>query len=316
MKTSLTLVVAGVFVVTFPVYLYAQELQSVQTTQVEAQQGRVLLDSDSNETDSLTDPGQTQEGADVFIKLDDIKGESGDDGDPDQPIIIGNIPNEDEDAESGAQHNQTDLEFIRERDSALPGWGADADADISSSEQDSSAAKKPKEIVVVGSKVRDAAAKGVEVRGWDPISKEVILKTEDIITEADLTDYATALLVSTEDVSSISVHGDVVGLTFDQSVKLFGLFPVAMTHQIDVSTDPDEVGRVKVRFPWWSFLTKIDISSDEIKDAVEEELDRDIAAKEDVDVVGTAQETRQFQMLSNTMKVLHDTAMAIIRKIG
>lgn len=349
MKTSFILVTVGAFIVALPVY--AQELQSIQTTEVEAQQGRALLDSDSNETDSVTDPGQTQESADVFLNFDGIEGEAkDDDGDPDQPIIIGTVPNEDTEPE--AQHNQTDLEFINVRDKALPSEVGGESEDIGSSNQTpgdddaesstlnpdkvegvvgqdaldddddnlgvgdgtSRASKKPKEIVVVGSKIREAMAGGVEVRGWDPVSKEVIFKRADIVTEEDLTDYATALLVSSKDVSSISVRDDVVGLTFDQSVKLFGLFRVAMEQKVDVSADPDEEGRVKVRFPWWSFLAKKDISADEIKAAVADELERDNIL--DVDAVEAGQEIRRIQTLSNTMKILHDTAMAIIRKIG
>ena len=146
--------------------------------------------------------------------------------------------------------------------------------------------------------------------------KRLFLRTKDIETEEDLTDYAGALLVSSDEVSSISVSDDVVSLTYDQPVKLFGLFSVAMKHRVDVASDPDKVGRVKVRFPWWSFLAKKDISADEIKTAVENELELNKETEEGVRGGLDQEEVLRLQTLGGTMKTLHDTAMAIIRKIG
>lgn len=318
MRTLFIFAIAVAFSTTLQVH--AHEPHGVSVAQA-AQHGRVLLDSDSNESGSIVNEEPPLEAVDQFLKIDDIKGESDDkaDGDPDRPVTTGDVSNSGSNSE--AQHDQTDLEFIRERAKVLPsevgGDGEDIGSAQKASDDDASrGAKKPKEIVVVGSKVREAQANGLEVRGWDPVSKEVVLKTEDIITEEDLTDYAEALLASGEDISSISVRDDVIGLTFDQQVKLLGLFSIRMEQHVDVSADSAEEGRVKVKFPWWAFLAKKDISADAIKVAVEDELKKDNVAEQDPDSLQTRQEVQELQTLGNTMKTLHDTAMAIIRKIG
>ena len=78
-------------------------------------------------------------------------------------------------------------------------------------------------------------------------------------------------------------------------------------------------GRVKVKFPWWHIFVKKTISVEEIEKAWDEELESvgDDIQLANIDLQNSLQKQAQtLQMMSNVSKMLHDTAMAVIRKIG
>lgn len=378
MKTILTLVVVGVFTGAFQVS--AQDLQSVEATQLTPQQGRVHLDSDSDVaaegdldqpivtgedqttttqpewTDyNISDPGVTdedeensgteqtdigftsetqlnesdedrdtdiidigegvpQENRAGYLKIGDIKGESG--------VVAEEVTSdlfvselEDEAKESGEKGGTEDIIIDDdELQEARSGYvkigdikgetqetraiyveikGIDGESDDSGSSQ----AKKPKEIVVVGSKVREAVEAGVVVRGWDPEKKEARIGADDVKTEDDLVDYAAGILASDELVSNIEIADSSIGVEIRQQVKLFGIFPAQMELRVDVATDPDEEGRVKVKFPWWAFLAGGALSAEEIETAIETDL------ADNVEVEQEQGSEQKYQSLSNILKV-------------
>lgn len=214
----------------------------------------------------------TTSGADVFIKIGDIKGES-------------------EESSSGNTENQFKVE------------------------EGESAAKKPKEIVVVGSKVR----------GWDPVKKEEIRgvapqRTDEVHNETDLAFLATRLFIENEDVPTedISLNFEKITWAYRQEAKLLGLFPLSLRHELEVDTRADSYGRIKVRFPWWHVFVSKPVSDVEIVALYDAEV-QSLGGGNIMDDPETPLLQRQaqtLQTLSNVSKALHDTAMAIIRKLG
>lgn len=151
----------------------------------------------------------------------------------------------------------------------------------------------PSEIRLVGSTIRHAVAQGVEVRGWDPETKEVRMQVTALQTQDDLEEYAAALLVSNEALRTFVVaeHGATVHA--GQQVKLFGFYPVVMNQEIEVATDENADDRVVVRSPWWSFLALNSLSESEIQVAIVHEL----ALQSELSAASVPEAARPFWML-------------------
>jgi hypothetical protein len=164
----------------------------------------------------------------------------------------------------------------------------------------------------------------VEVRGWNPKDKEAaktqysesdlnFILTRAARNEGDLEEYTKALSQSDPNIENIIVTESVVAMDYRFPAKLLGLIDLDYTYHAEV----DAFGRIKVKLPWWLFLTNNnagDVTSD-----LEEELSTvgDDAQLANIDLQNTLQKQQQtLQTMSNVSKAAHDTAMAIIRKIG
>jgi type VI protein secretion system component Hcp len=177
-------------------------------------------------------------------------------------------------------------------------------------------ASKPKEIVVVGSKVREVLrAQGVTkvtVRGWDPEKKEEISES-DVRNEADLGIMLVAAAQADKNIEEVSLNFEEIKVKYSSQGKLFGFIPV--DYLINVTADRNEeidnsaYGRVKVKFPWYRVFMKTGISRSELESELTEELDTDAGGSEVV------VEARAFNTISNTLKARHDIAMSIIRNM-
>jgi hypothetical protein len=101
-----------------------------------------------------------------------------------------------------------------------------------------------------------------------------------------------------------------VALDYSFPAKLLGFINLDYTYHAEV----DETGRIKVKLPWYLFLTQnnaADVTSD-----LEEQLttvgeDGQLA---NIDLQNSLQKQQQIlQTMSNVSKVRHDIAMASIR---
>jgi len=133
-----------------------------------------------------------QEAIDVFIKLGDIKGESSDEAM--------------EDDEAG------EVTFGDGETGARP--------------------SKPREIVVVGSKVKEVVrSSNVNVRGWDPEKKEMTISPDDINKSEDFLDFVGALTLSDENIEEVSFYFNKIEMEYDQPAKLFGFINMSMRNR-------------------------------------------------------------------------------------
>jgi len=220
----------------------------------------------------------TREAMDAFLKIGDVKGES------------------------------TDAE-MKDDESGTIRFG---DGERGAREPEASKGE-PKEIVVVGSKVRDEVqASGVEVRGWDPTTKKVTITPDDIETQENFVDFIGAVTLSDENIESVSFNFKKIVMEYDQPAKLFGFINIDMGATAEV----DEAGKVKVKFPWYRFLTRNNATEvkTNIQNSVGENGDQTPAQNQtDLDLL--RERARTFQTISNVMRVAHDTAMASIRNL-
>ena len=173
------------------------------------------------------------------------------------------------------------------------------------------AAKKPKEIVVVGSKVQDETEKERDAR----VEKATAVLQQPITSAEQLPNYLQAIADSDENVEELSLKDDVVTLSYKQPAKLFGFIPVqyTMTTAVEVrgwdpvKKDAESDGRIKVQLPWWILFASD--NADQVVADMEE-----ILANTSDEPLQKMQQT--LQTMSNVSKMHHDTAMAVIRKIG
>jgi type VI protein secretion system component Hcp len=245
------------------------------------------------------------------------------------------------------QNNQSDIEFLGERAGGVQMNKADLIAeletkaaifiklgDIKGESKDessetggngdviivggntSTSGSKPKEIVVVGSKVREAfSEQGIEkvtVRGWDPEKKEEVQGSA--LNESDLGLLVAVQTVGDENIEEVTLNFAKIKVEYSSEGKLFGFIPIS--YLIDVTAERSEeiegseYGRVKVRFPWYRAFMSTGLSRSDIEAEIKQEIEVSKTESE------LAAQARVFITISNILKVHHDTAMAIIRKIG
>jgi hypothetical protein len=209
--------------------------------------------------------GDAQEAVDAFLKLDDIKGES-------------------ENKSSKNDDESGDVKHGDKEDGATS----------------TTKFKKPKEIVILGSKIKDVVRNGkVEVRGWDPERKEVTIKPENVEGAQDFLDLVGATVASDKNIGKVAIGPEKIELEYAQPAKLFGFIPMSLTAKVVLSNKE----KPKVKFPWYAFFT-----SDNAKE-VEDEIDAlSLAWGAIPDTGDTQMQDRafRFQAVSNLLKASHD----------
>jgi len=220
-------------------------------------------------------------------------------GDPDQPIITGNVYNEND---SSGGTNEITMDDT---------GGAEG--------------SKPKELVVVGSKLiskvvetkgsGDVIIKGSKIKENAPEfdddhDKWIEILALTVETEEDLQAFAVAMVYNDVNIEEVTFGFQKISIDYSQPAKLFGFIDIDYTYHAEV----DELGRIKVQFPWWMFLTQN--TANDITLELEEQLGED-SELANIDLQNSLQKQQQtLQTMSNVMKSHHDTAMLIIRKAG
>jgi len=175
--------------------------------------------------------------------------------------------------------------------------------DIKGESDGAAGASKPKEIVVVGSKVRASEA------SFDVFFD---IDTGVVEDEDDLALHAAVLAQNDENVEEVSIQTEMISLSYKMPVRLFGIIPATMTQVAQVKADPEATDRVQVRLPWWHVLSAVEVTKEEYEEALREE----IVQYDESDLEFLQRQQQTLQTISNVSKMLHDTAMAVIRKIG
>lgn len=143
-----------------------------------------------------------------------------------------------------------------------------------------------------------------------PTQRAAILR-RSIRTVGQLKIFTKALSESDENIRQVTLGDEKIEISYRQKAKLFGLIPMNYLLKTTV-----EDGEVAVKQPWWHFLARDDVKT--YKEELQNQLDLlgDIDP-EDPDLEAKLQKQQQtLQTISNVSKMLHDTGMAIIRKIG
>jgi len=185
----------------------------------------------------------------------------------------GNEGKQDDDGDASVvQHNQTDFEFLSE--SAV-------------------------------------SVKAVEVRGWDPKQKQEFLVTVKTYAEVksgqELENFAKGVLVHDENIKSINLEEESTKVEYRMPAKLFGIFN--SSHK--VSVEADKQSRIKVKFPWFSFLFKKSVSAKELEADVKTALPE----VDDEVIVGFENRIQTLLSISDVLKTKHDTVKNSINNV-
>jgi hypothetical protein len=159
---------------------------------------------------------------------------------------------------------------------------------------------------------------GVTVRGWDYTKKEEILDAapedpSDVATKEDLELFVMSTVEADANMESVSFNFDKIVIHYATSGRLFGIIPLTFTEVVELDTDPTSktVGRVKVKFPWFRFLLRPDISAGEVEEAAEKGHDKWIA----LDSWSATDQAEAFASVSNILKTRHDTVKNSISNV-
>jgi len=283
------------------VAVHAQGLQlQAESTEKNVQQGRMLLDSDTNESAN----------GNVETEFKVEEGEMAD-GDPDRPLITGQAANDsenqgiehedigitsDDSSEDGTtkkpdkasaklmeasnsgthdgedddvseiQHNETDLEFLRERAS-------------------------------------NVSVSAVEVRGWDPEKKEELLKTvkeqAEVRSGEDLEQFARGVLILNPEVESIDTGTTSVSMKYHVPARFLGIFKTTLEQETTVTFGDGKHGRVKVKFPWLRMFYSIDarLHAEELERTLLPEIDDEVLVDYEGGEVGSKGQAEIIQKI-------------------
>jgi len=170
-------------------------------------------------------------------------------------------------------------------------------------------ASTQKEIVVVGSKVRKALEDlNVEIRGWDPIKKEVTIGPDNIDDGGDFLDLVGAMVAKDEHIEEVSFNFQKIRIEYEQPAKLFGLLNITMNATVEI----DEAEKVNVKFPWYRILAKDNARElrTEMETAMEAHELGHALQQQQTNIDFLRERARVFQTVSNVLRAAHDTAKA------
>ena len=152
-----------------------------------------------------------------------------------------------------------------------------------------------------------------EMRGWDPKQKQEFLATvkahAEVQSGQDLENFARGVLLQDENVEELAVEEEKLVVKYLSRGKFLGFIPLSFTQTVELDTDGDDMGRVKVRMPWFAFLLRADVSA--------EELENELGINEKWMRASwnAAEIAEAFNILTSVLKTKHDTAMAAIQNI-
>ncbi len=156
------------------------------------------------------------------------------------------------------------------------------------------------DVIIKGSKIKENYV-DKDHKDW------IDILSAGVKDDQDLELYAAATAATDENIEEIKFNFQKIEMKYKYPAKLFGFLPIEYTATATAEEIyPDEYGRVKVHFPWWSIFT------DNPAKNLETELNSQLP---NVDLQNPVQKQRILQTMSNIMKTKHDTARAAIQNV-
>jgi len=242
---------------------------------------------------------KSEESSDMFLEIKGIEGES-------------------EEKKGNVEHEWK----VEEGESAAGTPGKPKYEDIEAFEDDASDEEDEKDdtedidIDVEELEGNAVSVSAVEVRGWDPKDKQEFLATikthAQVRSGQDLENFAKGVLLEDENMEEISLNFEKITFKYRSSGKLFGFIPLSFTQRVELDAEGDDVGQVKVKMPWFSFLVKEDVSSEDIEGEAEASISENLGNNQNWDFGGQAE---ILSLVSNVLKTKHDTVKNSINNV-
>ncbi len=151
-----------------------------------------------------------------------------------------------------------------------------------------------------------------DVDGLTEEEKEAFLlsvKTHaQVRSEQDLANFAKGVLLKDDAVEEVAYTDEEITVEYKGKGKLLGFLPVGFSHRVSVDTDAPAAEKVKVHFPWYSFLLKTGLSAEEIETEIAANLSADLTAG----AMGTrvSAYAKAFTTIANVLKAHHAAAQS------
>ena len=161
------------------------------------------------------------------------------------------------------------------------------------------------------------SANAVTVRGWDPKQKQEFLSTvkehAEVQSGQDLENFAKGVLLEDENIEGLSLNYEKIVINYRSSGKLFGFIPISFTQGVELDTAGENVGRVKVKMPWFSFLMRADVGVETLEEEASKQKDHDKWIN--IESWSFGERAKMLSTLSNILKTKHDTVKNSIGNI-
>lgn len=134
-----------------------------------------------------------------------------------------------------------------------------------------------------------------EVRGWDAQAKAELLaevKTQaEVNSEQELEHFAQGALLQNEDVESIEAGESEVRVRAHVPAKFLGIVDTTVEQETTITFGDGEHGKVKVKFPWYRFLFKMDdrFNEEAVASSLLPEIDDEVLVKAEASVTPSLQ---------------------------
>lgn len=272
-NVTITPSVAGTYVFDLVATDYAGSSEVVKKIELLARAGTATTN-----TGAVTSPAPSpQEASDMFLKIDTIKGESPDDAKKGNVEMNWKV----EEGEKGAaEPNENDRLINAGPTTDWPTGGVHvAAADINGLTEE----EKQEHL----SSVRDWA---------------------EMKSGQDLQNFATGVLLKDVQMKGVTIQENLIEVDYSMPAKLFGL--ISMQYRASVSIDRGDnenwnFGNVKVKFPWYSFLLRKELSTGDLTTVVQQAGADEAEGGTELQSFGSA--AKVLALVSNVLKTKHDT---------
>jgi hypothetical protein len=146
----------------------------------------------------------------------------------------------------------------------------------------------------------------VEIRGWDAQQKKEFLAAvkahAQVQSGEDLENFAKGVLLENAAMEEILLNFEKIKMRHRASGKLFGFIPLSFSQEVEIDTEGEDIGRVKVKMPWYSFLVKTDVAASELEAEAAAAAEKDHKNWINVGSFSASQQAEVLVLVSNIIK--------------
>jgi hypothetical protein len=180
--------------------------------------------------------------------------------------------------------------------------------------EEGEAAKKPKEIVVVGSKSIDKASPKILEATCQGLN--ATCQPQDAVTPETLADFAERTVNSFDSVNEIRMDDAKVEVDSAQDFRLFGFIPMRLKQTVSVSVEPDDFGRVKVKFPWYHVLGRKTVRPHDLQTGLETGVSAAQFSKWEAAELDAANDETQEKMVDSFTFNFHEVRAQLLQAVS
>jgi hypothetical protein len=148
-----------------------------------------------------------------------------------------------------------------------------------------------------------------DVNGLTEEEKEIFLQAvkmhAQVTSGKGLENFAHGVLVQNASMEEIALNFEKIKMSHRAQAKLLGFIPISIKEQVEVESEGETLGKVRVKMPWFNFLVKKTVTAPELELAISNEIKASLGDNENWDFGDRA---LVLVTVSNVLKTKHDTA--------